>query len=200
MQISEILAIISGITHTIAYLDYNRQVLKGVTKPNGATWLIWSVIATVSTGSYLKATGDSWKSVIPLLNIALCIATLIFALCLKRFKKPDAMDFVALTIGIFAVVVWKQYGSAKYANLIVQFAILAGFIPTWRAIIKNPLCEHARPWWIWTIGYGLAIIVVILRWSDQWYDLVYPINCIVLHSSVALLGMITQHIKRRKDK
>ena len=190
MQTSEILAIASGVAHAVAYLDYNRLVLKGTTKPNGATWLIWSIIAIVSTSSYLKSTGDAWKSVIPLLNIALCIGTLIFALYLKRFKLPDAMDLVALGIGILAVFVWKQYGSATYANLIVQLAILAGFIPTWRSIKKNPLCEHARPWWIWTTGYILATIVVILRWSNQWSDLVYPANSIVLHTSVALMGTL----------
>lgn len=199
MRTSEILAIASGIAHILAYLDYNRQVFKGVTKPNGATWLIWSVIAAVSTTSYLKATGDAWKSVIPVVNIALCISTFIFAVCLKQLKRPDKMDFVAIILGVLAVVVWKQYGSAKYANLIVQFAIIAGFYPTWRAIIKNPLCEYARPWWIWVIGYILATIVVILRWNNQWYDLVYPINCILLHASVALLGVVIVRVNINKQ-
>ena len=135
MQTSQLLAIAAGLVYTIAYLDYNRKVLKGETKPNGATWLIWSVISLISTSSYFTATRDVWMSVIPLLNIVLCIGTFVLALWLKRFTRPDIMDFVALTIGIIAAVVWKQYGSAKYANFIVQFAVLAGFYPTWRGIM-----------------------------------------------------------------
>lgn len=192
MQTSQILAIASGIAYTLAYLDYNRQVIKGATRPNSATWLIWSVIAIVSTTSYLKASGDVWKSVIPLLNIGLCMATFVLAVCLKKFKRPDMMDFVALAIGVTAALVWKQYGSAKYANLIVQFAVLAGFVPTWRGILKDPTCEQARPWIIWTVGYILAVIVVILRWNGQWIDIVYPTNCVLLHTSIPIIGKIRQ--------
>lgn len=100
MQISQILAIASGVAYTLAYLDYNRQVIKGATKPNGATWLIWSVVSAISTTSYLKMSGDVWKSVIPLLNIGLCIATFALAVYLKKFKWPDKWDFVALAIGV----------------------------------------------------------------------------------------------------
>ncbi|MGO8696439.1 MAG: hypothetical protein ACLQVY_01785 [Limisphaerales bacterium] len=188
MEASKVLAIASGVAYTVAYLDYNRQVVKGATRPNGATWLIWSVIAGVSTTSYLKASGDVWKSVIPIINICLCLATFVLAVSLKKFKQPDPMDFIALLIGAIAVVVWKQYGSAKYANLIVQFAILSGFIPTWRAIRADPWCEQPRPWWLWTTGYFLAGVVVLLRWNGQWFDLVYPVNCALLHSSVPLVG------------
>jgi hypothetical protein len=188
VQASKVLAIASGVAYTVAYLDYNRQVIKGTTKPNGATWLIWSVIAVVSTTSYLRASGDVWKSVIPIINISLCVATFALAVSLKKFKRPDPMDFVALLIGVVAVAVWKQYGSAKYANLIVQFAILSGFIPTWRAIRIDPWCEQPRPWWLWATGYFLAGIVVLLRWNGQWFDLVYPVNCVLLHSSVPLVG------------
>jgi hypothetical protein len=188
MQTSEILAIASGIAYTVAYLDYNRQVIKGATKPNGVTWLIWSVIAVVNTTSYLKATGDVWKSVIPLLNIGLCFATFLLAACLKKFERPDAIGFVALALGIIAAFVWKQYGSAKYANLIVQAAILTGFIPTWRGLLHDPTREQPRPWWTWTTGYIFALTVVILRWEGQPYDLAYPINCILLHASVPIIA------------
>lgn len=205
MQISHILAIASGVAYTLAYLDYNRQVIKGATKPNGATWLIWSVVSAISTTSYLKMSGDVWKSVIPLLNIGLCIATFTLAVYLKKFKWPDKWDFVALLIGVIAAVVWKHYGSAKYANLIVQFAILAGFIPMWRALTKKPTaenprpweCEQPRPWLLWVTSYVLATIVVFLRWNNQWCDLVYQVNCVLLHSSVPLLGVIMRRINHQ---
>ena len=116
MQTSEILAIASGIAYTLAYLDYNRQVIKGATKPNGATWLIWSIIAAVSTTSYLKMSGDAWKSVIPLLNIVLCVATFVLAICLKKFKWPDKWDLVALVLGILAAVVSERRFYAGIVN------------------------------------------------------------------------------------
>lgn len=187
MELSIILSTQAGLGYCLAYLDYNRGVLTGETKPNGATWAIWSAIAVVSTGSYFAASGDFWKSLLPILNIVLCIGTFVLALITGKFKKLDVTDWIALGLGLIAAVVWGVYKSATYANLIVQVAIMVGFIPTWRAIWKTPSCEHPRPWWIWDISYCISAVVVILRWENQWIDLVYPINCIVLHASVPIL-------------
>ena len=85
-------------------------------------------------------------------------------------------------------------------NLIVPVAILAAFdLRCGGRIRKNPACEQPRPWWIWVVGYILATVVVILRWNHQWYDLVYPINCILLHSSVPLLRVARQKFKTQPN-
>ncbi|MEK7185002.1 MAG: hypothetical protein AAB726_00040, partial [Patescibacteria group bacterium] len=47
--------------------------------------------------------------------------------------------------------------------------------------------DHPKPWLLWTAAWIVATIVVILRWKNQWIDLVYPINSVVLHASVAVL-------------
>lgn len=194
MEPSVILSTMAGLGYMLAYLDYNRGVSKGVTEPNGATWAIWSAIAVVSTGSYFAATGDFWKSLLPTLNIMLCTGTFVLALIAGKFKKFDVTDWIALGVGLIAATVWIIYKSATYANLIVQFAILVGFIPTWWAIWETPSCEHPRPWSIWTVSYCISLIVVILRWKNQWIDLVYPINCIVLHASIPILCSLRSRV------
>ena len=199
MNVGIILAIISGIGTTLAYLDYNRVVLKGETKPNGATWAIWSTIALISSTSYLASSGDIWKSIIPLVNILLCIGTFVLALVGGKFKKLDVTDWCALAIGIIATVVWKLT-TASYANLIVQVAIVIGFIPTWCGIWKTPSCEKPRPWWIWFVSYGIAAVVVILRWKHQWVDLVYPVLCVFLHASIPILGIISKRSKTQRKR
>lgn len=196
MNVSIILALLSGLGTTLAYLDYNRVVSKGETKPKGATWAIWSAIALISSSSYLASTGDLWKSIIPLMNILLCIGTFVLALVGGKFKKLDITDWCALTIGIIAVVVWKLT-TASCANLIVQVAIIIGFIPTWYGVWQNPSQEKPRPWWIWTGSYFIAGIVVIMRWKGQWIDLVYPWLCIPLHASVPLVGMVSNKLKQQ---
>ncbi len=188
--VSVFLSALAGIGYCLAYLDYNRGVLTGETKPNGATWAIWSAISVVSTGSYFAASGDFWKSLLPILNILLCIGTFVLALLAGKFKKLDVTDWAALGLGFIAAVVWGVYESATYANLVVQVAMMVGFIPTWRATWKTPSCEHPRPWWIWSMSYCIATVVVILRWKNQWIDLVYPINGAILHASVPILRLL----------
>lgn len=197
MNFSILLALMSGLGTTLAYLDYNRVVLKGETKPNGATWAIWSAIALVSTSSYFASTGDIWKSIIPFANILLCIGTFVLALMGGKFKKLDVTDWCALAIGIVAVVVWKLT-TAAYGNLIVQVSIIIGFIPTWIGVWKTPSCEKPRPWWIWCVSYGIAGVVVIMRWKGQMIDLVYPWLCVFLHASVPLVGKVSKQFKPKK--
>ena len=188
---SILLAVLSGLLYVGAYLDYIRKVLAGRTAPNGATWAIWSAIALVSFSTYVIASGDLWKSILPLINIALCLTTFILALCCGKFRKLDVPDWVALALALTAVVVWKL-STAAYANMIVQVAIAIGFMPTWKAVRRDPFCEHPQPWWMWSSSYCIALLVVFLRWRDQWIDVLMPINCILLHASVPVLALIQQ--------
>lgn len=190
MNTSETLAIVAGLFYFFAYVDYNLKVIRGETIPNGATWLIWAVIAGISGASYLGMSKDYWKSLIPLLNIGLCIGTLFVGIWKKRFKMPDIWDFVALAFGLSAAIVWATSGEAKYANIIVQAAIISGFVPTWRMVRRDPATEKPRPWWLWTIGYAASFAVVIMRWDGRWQDLAYPVLGIFLHASVPIIGTV----------
>jgi hypothetical protein len=187
MELSIIISTLAGLGYCLAYLDYNRNVFTGETKPNGATWAIWSAVSFVSTGSYIANSADFWKSLIPILNIILCIATFVLALVAGKLKKLDVSDWIALGLGLVAALVWAVNKSAQNANLIVQVAIMVGFVPTWRAVWATPASEHPRPWWIWSVSYAVSIIVVLLRWKNQRIDLVYPVVCTVLHASVPIV-------------
>lgn len=193
--VSVILSILAGLGYSLAYLEYTRGVFTGKTKPNGATWAIWSAISIVSAGSHFGVSGDFWKSLLPILNILLCIGTFVLVFIAGKFDKLDVTDWIALGLGLIAAVVWGIYKSATYANLIVQVAITVGFIPTWRAILKTSSCEHYRPWWIWSASYCIATIVVLLRWKNQWVELIYPVLCVLLHVSVPILSMLRARAK-----
>ena len=186
--LSIILAIVSGLGHMGAYLDYNRKVLKGTTGPNGATWAIWSVIAIISASTYISASGDAWKGLLSLTNIVFCIGTFFLALCCGKFQKLGATDWMALLLAGVAILVW-ELSTAAYANMIVQVAIAIGFMPTWRAVRQNPSCEQPRPWWMWSAAYCVSVTVVFLRWKNQWIDLVFPITGVLLHASVPLVAL-----------
>ena len=189
MEISGMLGIGAAVIHTIAYLYYNKDVIKGTRKPNGPTWAIWSAIAILSATSYFAIVGDWAKSVLSFVNILSCTATFILALVLKRFARPDKIDYVALILGLAAAVVWWWYKSALYANLILQLAIIVGFIPTLRLVWKSPRSEQPGPWLIWTLGYAILVVTITMRWRGQWYDLIYPINSIIFHTAVAALSI-----------
>jgi len=186
VEMSQWLAIASGLMLVVAYVVYNWGMFAGRTKPNTTTWAIWAMIVILSTSSYTIASGDWWMAAIALVNFVLCIGTFVVAVMKGRFKEVDRADLVALGLGILAAVIWAIFRSATSANLIVQVAILIGFVPTWRGVWRGTVKERSLPWWLWSSAYTLALVVVIMRWNGQWVALIYPLNCIWLHASVPL--------------
>jgi len=193
--LGKFLAILSGVLYAAGYLDYIRKVLNGRIHPNGATWSIWSAIALMNAATYLASSGDFWKTIIPLTNIGLVLFLLVLCLCHKKFQRLGWTDWLALCLGLGAIAVWKL-SAAAYANFTVQLAIAIGFIPTWASVRRNPHAEQPRPWWLWAASYAVMLAVVLLRWNGQWSDLVCPINCTILHASVAIQALMLRRAKK----
>ncbi len=197
MHVSVFFSLIAGTIYCIGFVDYNRNIFKGRNKPNYLTWAIWSAEGVVFTTTYLLATKDIWKGMIPIINVVFCIATFFIALFIGKFKKINLIEWLSVAIGLTtAVAVLLIFKSATYANYISQAVIIAGFIPTWRGIWNKPSNELARPWLIWTLSYFIATIVVVLRWNGHLVDIIYPINCILLHVSIPIICMI-RNVKTR---
>lgn len=190
MQPEEVLGLTAGVIQVFAYWDYNRQVARGNTSPNGATWAVWAGIAFLCAGSYFFTTGK-WFLVVPsIVNSIFCVWTFVSAFRSGKFEKLDFWDKGALLVGLLAAVVWIMFRSAVLANLILQVAILCGFVPTYRLVRRNPTAEVFRPWFIWAGTYVVLTAAVILSWKGQWVDLVYPVNSIILHLLVPGIAML----------
>ncbi|MEI6528551.1 MAG: hypothetical protein WCO10_02670 [bacterium] len=51
-DLKTVLGIVAGVIAFIAYVVYIKAILKGETKPNRATWFIWSFVGLVLATSY----------------------------------------------------------------------------------------------------------------------------------------------------
>ncbi len=182
------LGVIAGVMHVVAFVLYNRQMLKGVSRPNTATWTLWVFLTFLNLGSYRAMSGDWVKSILPLASSTACLFTFIFALAKGKLSKIDPWDGAALGVGIIAGFAWWQYNSATYANLILQGSIAISFAPTLRSIRLDRTSEKPLPWFIWSVAYVLSIVVIVMRWRGQWQDFVYPVNCLMLHAAVGLMA------------
>jgi len=181
------LSAFAGLLHILAFALYNRQMLQGTSQPNTATWTLWTFLTVLNVSSYAVMSGDWVKTILPLASSIACIFTFFFSLFKGKLSKVDPWDGLALGIGVISGLVWRHYKSATYANLILQASVAVSFVPTYRGVWKNPLKEKTLPWYIWSSAYILSIAVITLRWKGQYQDLVYPINCLILHAVVGLL-------------
>lgn len=183
------LGILSGLTHATAFLIYNKQIFKGTSRPNTTTWTLWSVMATLNCVSYLFMSGDVVKGIISISGSVLCVGTFLLSIAKGKLSKLNKWDIAVLVIGFMAVGFWWVFRNATCANLILQICFLVSFIPTYRGVIGDPKSEKGLPWFIWGLAYFITIIVVILRWNNQYQDLAYPVLSCVSHAGLGLLAL-----------
>jgi hypothetical protein len=181
------LGIVAGAMHVVAYLVYNKQMLRGESSPNAATWTMWSFISTLNAATYLFMSEDIVKAILPVASTVACLGTFTYSIIKGKLSRLDRIDSIALGLGIIAALAWFYYKSPTISNMLLQIPIAISFVPTWRGVIRNPKVERALPWIIWSSAYIVNITAVILRWKGQPQDLVYPINCLFLHGGVGLL-------------
>lgn len=183
-----ILSVLGGVLQLVAFAIYNKQILKGLSKPNAATWTLWMFTSTLNCITYIIMSGDVVKGFLPIASTVACIATFFYALKKGKLSKLNGWDTTVLALGLVSAVVWWIFRSATYANLILQICILVSFIPTYRTVWNDYRTEKALPWFLWSLAYVFVLVAVILRWRGQVQDLVYPINCFVLHLIVGILA------------
>ena len=187
MKIDVVLGIIAGLMHILAFTIYNKQMLKGTSHPNSATWTLWAFLSILNCVTYILMSHDWVKGLLPIASTAACIATFVFPIFKGKLSRLNTPDIAALVIGSLSVFVWWYFRSATYANMILQVCVFISFIPTYRGVWKEPALEKALPWFIWSSAYIFSIVVVFIRWQGQLTDLVYPINCLLLHAGIGLL-------------
>ena len=197
--LSEVLSYTAGIIHFTAFIIYGACILKKTVKPCLATWLIWAYTCLLTLLSYDYIAKDWLKETVALSDSVGCLA--VFLLCIGRhtFKKPDS----AIFIGIFVVdvatsICWWIYGGSLAIYVILQLSDMFSVIPSCRSAWENPKNEKLIVWIMWTVGYAISGVVVILRWQCFW-DIVYQANFIVIHGAVAAVLIIKIARQKRNN-
>lgn len=186
-------AILSGlafILHLAVFVFYIRQVARGKSRPNAATWAIWAFVASLNCLSFFFMSEDWVKALQPLAGSLACVGTFLFALLKGKLTRLNRLDKAVLGIGLLAALAWWVFRSAGFANSILQIAFTVSFVPTIRDVWQHPDRESPGPWLLWGTVYAILIAVVLMRWTGQPIELLYPLISMVTHSSVGLVAWL----------
>jgi hypothetical protein len=187
MDISLIFSLLSGVCILLAYIVYNKDAFLGLSKPNAVSWGLWTMVTILNMASYFVMTGDILKNSLPIVASFACITTFGLALYKKNYVPLSTIEKLALTTGVIAIIGWYLFRSAVFANVILQLANAAAFVPTYRSVWKNPANEKPLPWGIFTTAYALLCITVLLRFDGKFAELLFPFLGLILHSSLTTL-------------
>ena len=178
----EIFGYISGALMILSVIPYIRSILKGNTKPQRMTWLIWSILILIAFFSQL-AKGASWSL---LLTAGDGVAILItFILSIKfgvgGFRKIDLFSLAGAGVSLLLWYLTNEPAVALFLIILIDIiGVNLTFIKTW----KNPETENWAGWAMCGVGGLFGILSV---GSFNFILLAYPVYICLINSIMAII-------------
>lgn len=153
-----IFGILSGVLSAISYPPYIVSILRGKTKPERASWLIWSVLTAMGFFSQLAvgATHSLWLPGIQGIGV-----TIVLLLSIRYgFGGLMRRDVVTLTAAAVILLVWYVTDNAVIA---VYLTILIDAMGAWLTVIKayeHPESEIPVTWALSGTGGFFGLLAV----------------------------------------
>ena len=185
------IGVTAGVILVLKQIPYILSILNGRTRPNRASWTIWTVLGAVALAAYIQTgeTADLWVPVV------LVIAPLtVTVLALRSGYSDDGKyDKLALVGGAVALGVWLISGSAAVGLAMALVADFIGTLPTLRKSVLWPSSEHLPTWYLSLLGYTVNLFA-IQQWSL--FHAFYPVY--VVFWCLSVIGAI--HLGRRLQR
>jgi hypothetical protein len=143
------------------YAIYIATAARGTSRPNIATWGIFSFLAFVNAFSYFELSSrDVWLSLLPLTGGGFSIATFFLIARRGTYSTPTRREGWVIALGIAALCALRFFQDAATANFLVQVAYILAFLPTLTGVHRDPKREHLWPWffWLWAAVCWVALV------------------------------------------
>lgn len=149
---------LAGLLVFIAYIPYVLGAIRGLAKPNRATWFIWSVVNIIIAASYWKA-GAGNTILVPLLN---AFGTTLIALLSLKYGEGGwtRLDRACLFASGISLILWWLTGNPVIALTINILIDAIGAIPTMVKTYHDPKHENGSAWTIWMVAYLINLFAI----------------------------------------
>ncbi|HTJ73335.1 MAG TPA: hypothetical protein VL481_01960 [Verrucomicrobiae bacterium] len=170
------LGVIAGVVGAIGYAPYIRDILKGTTKPDRASWLIWLLeyaalfCAQLSVGT----AGSLWLIGLQLLAV-IAINILSYRYGTGGFTKENSLVLLSVCAVLTA---WYFIRSADLTIILLIAVEASGVILTMRKVYKQPGSETLIMWALIALAGMIGVIAIGKNASLILYA--YPVALIVM--------------------
>lgn len=178
----EIFGYISGLLFMFSAVPYVRSILKGNTKPQRITWLIWTILVFIAFFSQL-AKGATWSLLLTAGDAITIVIVFIFSFKygVGGFRKIDILSLIGAGVSLLLWYLTNEPAIALF--LIILIDIIGSnltIIKTW----KNPETENWVGWAMCGVGGVFGILSV---GSFNFVLLSYPIYIFLINSLMAII-------------
>jgi hypothetical protein len=176
----ETIGIIAGILAISGYIPYIYSIITGETKPNRATWFIWTIVGGLLAFSYI-AEGDQNSIWLPLCYFLgpLMVALLSLKYGYAEWSHLDTICIVAATLSIIPWIYADSASTTLIINLIIDST---GAIPTLVKTFREPETEDLVAWLVFFVANTLQLFAISL-WN---LASLYPIYLFLLATSMVI--------------
>lgn len=167
----------------IGAVSYIKAILRGHTKPNRVSWLIWSVAPLIATLAAIY-NGVGWAAVLPVFMSGFG-PLMVFVVSLvnkNSYWKLEKTDYLCGCFSILALILW---GMTKEPNIAIILAIASdglAAIPTLVKSWKYPETETIEAY-VATLISALTSFFAIEVWNFSSYAFpIYLVSINILFS------------------
>jgi hypothetical protein len=138
------------------------EIMQGKTRPNRATWWIWTIVGAMLCASYY-ASGARHTIWVP---VSYVIGPLVTALLSLKYGEggSDRFDRACLGGSLLSLVAWWLARSPLVALMANMAIDLLGALPTVRKAYNAPEAESLRSWSVFLIA-DILNLFAIGSWS-----------------------------------
>lgn len=181
---------VAGFFSLAAFVPYILSTLRGRTKPNRATWWIWTVVGSLLAASYYAsgARHTLWVAVSYVLG-PLITAILSLKFGVGGYTRFDRGCLLGAGLG---ALLWWAFSSPLIALLINLGIDFLGALPTISKAYSEPRSEDPLAWSLFLLGNSLNLLA-IERW--RFSIAIYPVYMFLLSALVLLLLTSRRKVK-----
>ena len=173
---------LAGAISLLGFVPYIIAIAQGKTRPNRATWWIWTVVGAMLCASYY-ASGARHALWVPLSYV---IGPLAMALLSLKYGEGgwDRFDRTCLAGSLLSLVVWWLARSPLVALMANIGIDLLGAVPTIRKAYRAPAAESLLSWLVFLLADTLNLCA-IGSWSLA--TALYPVYLFILAAVLVTL-------------
>jgi hypothetical protein len=161
------------------FIPYWWAIWQGKTRPNRATWWIWSMVGVIIALSY-RAAGAGATIWVPISYVIGPVITSLFAIKFGEggWTKLDRICLVGVGIGLILWVLYRSPDLTLGLNIGIDFL---GALPTIHKSIHHPEGEDRLAWFLFAIANVLNLLAIDL-WV--WQIVIYPIYMFLVCTTI----------------
>jgi hypothetical protein len=174
--------ILAGVLQLVASAPYVRDILRGSTKPQRATWTIWTTLSFVVLASQW-ASGATWSLALTIGQTFSC--GVIFVLALRRgVGGVTPVEFMLLAIAALGIVGWQVADDPTVATCSVVIADIIGVALMLPKTYRDPGSETLSTYAIGVVSTLFALVAVDALVPALF---IYPLYILIADSALVVV-------------